>query len=192
MIRRARGLSTGLALALWVASSAHGASTPPLAGCYERIYDAAHLARHRGQLVVRTRLEVEAGHFPNAAGDAHPMIASAKLAVWVRGKKLSFDSFGACWAKDDGLACNASLSASETDSCKTKADGVRDCRIDWPDAAGSFRLAPKADGILLTIPERIELSETGSDAGPPFLYLSPGNKENHAFILKAAAASICD
>lgn len=192
MIKKAYGGGAVMAIgaALLTAFLAH-AAPPPLAGCYERVYDAPHLSAHKGQLVVRARLKIEAEDWPNAAGDAHSIIAAARLKVWVREKKLSFDSFGACWAKGDGLVCNASLSAAETDACETTADGVRDCRINWPEAAGSFRLAPRPGGILLTIPERIEIPETGGDSGPPFLYLSPSNKENRAFALKAVKGSTC-
>ena len=193
MSKGARGRRTGLAIgtALLAVSLARGAPAASLAGCYERVYDAAHLARHKGQLVVRARLVVGTGIWPNDPGDPNPIIADAALEVWVRGSKLSFHSDGVCWAQGQGLVCNGSLSAAEVDACKTKADGVRDCRIDWPGAAGSFRLVPKPEGVLLTIPERLEVPETGPDGGPPFLYLSRGNAENHAFMLKSALASVC-
>jgi hypothetical protein len=32
--------------------AASGAAEPPLAGCYESVYDTAHLTAHKGQLVV--------------------------------------------------------------------------------------------------------------------------------------------
>jgi hypothetical protein len=179
-----------IGLALLAATSAHGASAPPLAGCYERVYDKAHLAAHKGQLVVRARLVVGAGDLPSEPGKAKPMIAAATLTMWVRGAKQSFYSSGACWAESKGLLCNGSLSAAEMDECKTKADGVHDCRIYWPEAAGRFRISPRPSGVLVSIPDRLELPEVNSDSGP-FLYLSHSNAEHHDFLLKSAPASAC-
>jgi hypothetical protein len=179
-----------IGLLLLATPAAQGSSLPPLAGCYERVYDKAHLAAHKGQIVVRARLAVEAGEFENKPGEAHPMIASATFILWVRGAEHNFQSFGACWAEGDGLMCNGSLSAAETDVCKTKADGVHDCRIYWPDAAGSFRIAPRPGAVVVSIPGRLELPVPDSDDGP-YLYLSHGNKENNAFKLNKVAASVC-
>jgi hypothetical protein len=109
--------------------------------------------------------------------------------MWAGTGKTSFDSLGVCWAEDDGLICNGSDSAAETSVCKTKKDGVRDCRRD--DARnGRFRIAAKGEGVLLSVVERLELPQTGSDVGP-YLYLSPDNAENHDFLLKAAPAAAC-
>ena len=192
MSKRIFGQSVAFAVGftLLAAPAALGASPPPLAGCYERVYDKAHLAAHKGQLVVHARLAVEAGDFPSDPGQTHPMLANATLNVRVRGAKQTFHSIGACWADGKGLLCNGSLSAAETDACETKADGVRDCRIDWPEAAGTFRIAPKSSGVLVSIPGRLELPEA-TDGEGPFLYLSHGNAENHAFMLTSAPASAC-
>jgi hypothetical protein len=181
-------LATGLVLL--AAPAAHGAEPPPLAGCYERVYDNAHLAAHKGQMVVHARLVIDAGDFPSDSGEVRPMIAAANLTMWVRGAKQSFYSSGACWAEGKGLLCNGSLSAAEMDGCKTKADGVHDCRIYWPEAAGRFRISPRPSGVVVNIPGKLELSETDSDSGP-FLYLSHSNTENHDFLLKSAPASAC-
>lgn len=74
--------ATGLVLA----ASAASAAEPPLAGCYERVYDAAHLAAHKGQLVVRATIMVAETKGYNA-----PIVADASLKLWVRGKDKSFD-----------------------------------------------------------------------------------------------------
>jgi hypothetical protein len=41
-----------------------GATEAPLAGCYERAYDAVHLAAHKKQLVTRATLLVKTTHMP--------------------------------------------------------------------------------------------------------------------------------
>jgi hypothetical protein len=188
MIKQSIVLATGLVLL--VAPAAHGAEQPPLAGCYERAYDKAHLAAHKGQMVVHARLVIDAGDFPSDSGEVRPMIAAANLTMWVRGAKQSFYSSGACWAEGRGLLCNGSLSAAEMDECKTKADGVHDCRIYWPEAAGRFRISPRPSGVVVNIPGRLELPES-SDDPESYLYLSHSNTENHDFLLKSAPASAC-
>jgi hypothetical protein len=163
---------------------AGAATEPPLAGCYERVYDAAHLAAHKRQLVVRVTLSVKPAAPETRIDKTH--IADGNLKIWVRGKKQSFDSDGACWAEGDGLLCNGSLSAAEAETCKSKRDGVHECRMGGDDA-GSFHLAGKPRGVLLTIRERLELVPAPYDDGP-FLYLSPSNAENHAFLLNKTEA----
>jgi hypothetical protein len=192
MSGRVLAQSVGLAvgLALLAASATHAAEQPPLAGCYERVYDKTHLAVHKGQLVVRARLAINAGDFENDPGKARPMIAATKLTMWVRGAKQSFDSSGACWAEGKGLLCNGSLSATETEPCKTKTDGVYDCRIYWDEAAGTFRISPKSGGVLVSIPGRLELPESSEDP-ESYLYLSHSNAEHRAFMLTLVSASAC-
>jgi hypothetical protein len=163
---------------------AGAATEPPLAGCYERVYDAAHLAAHKRQLVVRVTLSVKPAAPETRIDKTH--IADGNLKIWVRGKKQSFDSDGACWAEGDGLLCNGSLSAAEAETCKSKRDGVHECRMGGDDA-GSFHIAGKPQGVLLTIRERLELVPAPYDDGP-FLYLSPSNAENHAFLLNKTEA----
>lgn len=154
-----------------------GAAEPPLAGCYERIYDAAHLATHKGQLVVRATIAIA-----ETKGLDAPIVADATLKLWVRGKDKSFDSFGACSAKGEVLTCSGSLSAAEEATCKSKRDGLRECRID-PAEAGGFKVEGKSEGVLVSIPRRLELVPAPYDVGP-YLNLSAGNAENRAFLLK--------
>jgi hypothetical protein len=165
-----------------VAASATFAAEPPLAGCYERVYDAAHLAEHKGQSVMRARLAVDATKFGDHAGKKNPFVADAMLLLWVRGKDKSFDSIGACTAQGQRLACEGSLSAAEASTCRTKQDGIRQCRID-PGEAGSFQVEPKPDGVLVSIPQRLELLQSPYDGGP-YLNFSSSNAENRAFLLK--------
>jgi hypothetical protein len=55
--RNSRGALVAVATA--ARSSSIAAEAPPL-GCYERVYDAAHLAAHPLQLIVRAVLSVTA------------------------------------------------------------------------------------------------------------------------------------
>jgi len=57
---------------------------------------------------------------------AQEAIASGRNAQCVR----------ACSAKGNSLACAGSLSAAEEPTCKSKRDGLRECRIDGSDAGG--------------------------------------------------------
>lgn len=160
-----------------MAASIAGAAEPPLAGCYERSYDAAHLAAHKAQLVVRATIAIG-----ETKGLGAPIVADATLKLWVRGKDKSFDSFGACSAKGGVLTCSGSLSAAEEATCKSKRDGVRECRID-PTEAGGFKVEGKPEGVLVSIPRRLELVPAPYDVGP-YLNFSAGNAENRAFLLK--------
>lgn len=168
------------AASLVLAASAAGAAEPPLAGCYERVYDAAHLSAHKGQLVVRATLSVTETKYFDA-----PIVADAALKLWVRGKAKSFDSTGVCTAKGDALTCVGSLSAAEDTTCKSKRDGLRDCRISGADAGG-FKIEGKPEGVLMSIPSRLELLQDPYD-NRPYLNFSASNVENRAFLLKKTA-----
>ena len=165
------------AASLVLAASVAGAAEPPLAGCYERVYDAAHLSAHKGQLVVRATISIT-----ETKGFGAPIVADAALKLWVRGKAKSFDSTGACTAKGDTLNCVGSLSAAEDTTCKSKRDGLRECRIDGSDAGG-FKVEGKPEGVLMSIPSRLELLQNPYDVGP-YLNFSASNAENRAFLLK--------
>lgn len=155
-----------------------------IVGCYERVYDRVHLAAHMGQTVTQLRLSV-AEVKPETRSDKE-RVAEGKLKIWVRGHSRSFDSDGACRADDKGLFCQGSLSAAEEDACKSTQDGVRNCRISSDDA-GSFRIVVKPRGVMVVIHKRLELVQEPYDIGP-FLYLSPTNAENNAFLLNNSSA----
>jgi hypothetical protein len=169
-----------------VSSPAGAVDAPAIAGCYERAYDAAHLAGHKGQFVVRLTLSV-APPSPAAVAAFRPedrFVADGNLKVWVRGNGKSFDSLGACRAQGDGLRCGGSLSAAEADTCRSRRDGVRSCRVD-PTDAGAFEIQPRPDGVLVTVRERLELVPSPYDVGP-YLSISASNAENRAFLLRPA------
>ncbi len=164
------------------------AAITPLKGCYERIYDAAHLAAHRGQLVVRATLSITPPPPETQEDKANRIVAEADLKMWVGGRQQSFNSLGVCRAQNDGLLCHGSLSAAEVDSCTSMQDGLRECRIGPND--GWFQIDKMAAGVLVTIRERLELVQAPYDSGP-FLYFNPTNVENHDFLLLKMASEVC-
>ncbi|MFO1101960.1 MAG: hypothetical protein U1E20_03525 [Methylocystis sp.] len=180
---------------LWRAGAAlllmatQASAETPLAGCYERIYDEAHLGAHRRQIVRHVRLKIAPTSVSPSEGGDKPPVADALLQVWAGQRQTSFDSLGVCWPEADGLVCNGSDSAAEMRRCRTNAPGVRDCRIENAHS-GRFRISPRSDGAHVVVAETLELPQTGSDVGP-FLYLSPGDPENRDFLLKAAPQKTC-
>lgn len=158
----------------------------PLSGCYERVYDAAWLKAHRGQIVRRVTLLVAKTSVPETPGETQPILADALLVMW--SGETAFSTIGACYWDRLGLICNASLSARQTHLCTTKGDGARDCRLSTSDP-GSFEIMQKAIGLALNVRERLEL-EGPLDRGA-FLYLSPDNAENRAFLLQPAPEAAC-
>jgi hypothetical protein len=171
-----------------IAMTKASAAEIPLAGCYERVYDAAHLAKHKSQIVTHATLLVKATDTPtkNPNGD---IIADADLRMRANRHKERFDTMGACSRTGDGLSCGGSVSAAETDACKTKTTGVRDCRVDLGEAGG-FEITSRPEGVLVTVKDRLELVPAPYDSGP-FLNLSGKDAENRSFLLKPAAAETC-
>jgi len=169
-----------------LASPASAEEITPLAGCYERAYDAAWLKAHRGQIVRRVTLLVTKTSVPETPGEKQPILADALLVLWAG--ETAFSTIGACYWDKVGLACNASLSEVKAPLCKSGGDGPRVCRL--PDTnPGVFEIAQKSAGLQFTIRERLELP--GPTDGRAFLYLSPDNPDNRAFLLQPAPASAC-
>ncbi len=169
-----------------VAAVAAQAEPLPAVGCYARAYDKAHLSTHKNQIVDKAQLSIET----RKDTPPYPFLATLQFSAKGRGK-ATFSTFGACKEDGAGLLCNASLSAEETDLCKTKNDGVRRCRIGY-DKSGSFRIATQPEGVLVTVVERLEMPGPDTGGRSSYLYLSPDNAENHAFLLKAALAKACE
>lgn len=172
---------------LFLSAPAGAEEIVPLAGCYERIYEASWLKAHPGQIVRRVTLAVTKTTVPETPGEKDKILADAQL-VMRTAADSAFSTIGACYWDKVGLACNASLSAAEARQCQSKADGVRDCRLATDDP-GSFEIAQKSAGLLLTIRERLELTNPLETSA--FLYLSPENAENRAFLLKPAPEAAC-
>jgi hypothetical protein len=99
-------------VAVLVAPAMTAAAEIPLAGCYERVYDAAHLAAHKGQIVTRATLLVKATDEPMKAPRGE-IIADGNLSMWTLHHRERFDSHGACTVRGDGLSCLGSASAAE-------------------------------------------------------------------------------
>ena len=62
------------------------AAEVPAPGCYERLYDAAHLAAHPGQFVVRATVLIKQPDAAEAAALGASRAARADLRIWVKGK----------------------------------------------------------------------------------------------------------
>ncbi len=158
----------------------------PLAGCYERSFDAAWLKAHPGQIVRRATLLVTKTSVPETPGEKESILADAMLVLWTG--ENAFSTIGACYWDKLGLACNASLSAVKAPLCKTGEDGPRACRLP-DDNPGVFEIALKNAGLMMMIRERLELG--GPTGERSFLYLSPDNSENRAFLLQPAPEAAC-
>lgn len=170
----------------FLAAVAAQAERLPALGCYARTYDTAHLSVHKKQIVSEASLSIE------TRKDTPPYPFFAALRFSTKGRDgAAFSTFGACKEAGDGLWCNASLSAEETDLCKAKDDGVRHCRIGYSES-GSFRLAAQPGGVIVTVVERLEMPGPDSGGRASYLYLSPNNVENHAFLLQPADAKACE
>jgi hypothetical protein len=178
---------TALQVLALVAPAMSAAADVPLAGCYERVYDAAHLAAHKGQIVTRATLLVKA--MEPMKTPAGRLVAEATVRMWAPHHKERFDSMGACSVSGAGLACGGSVSAAEIDVCKTRTTGVRDCRVDLGDG-GAFDVAGRPDGLVVTVRGRLELMPSPYDTGP-VMNLSGKDAENNSFLLKPAAAEVC-
>lgn len=181
-----RRLALAAACLAFPAPPAGAEEIVPLAGCYERVYDAGWLKAHRGQIVRRATLLVTKTNVPETPGEQQPVLADALLVMWA--DETAFSTIGACYWDKTGLACNASLSAVKAPLCKSGEDGPRACRLSQTDP-GAFEIAQKSAGLMLTVRERLELP--GPTDGRTFLYLSPDNAENRSFLLQPAADAAC-
>ncbi len=158
----------------------------PLAGCYERVFDAAWMKNHRGQSVQRITLLVTKPTAPETPGEAQPILADALLVMWV--KDEGFSTIGACAWEKTGLACAASLSERRAPTCKSGADGLRDCRMPAGEA-GAFELVQKSSGLTFSVQQRLELA--GPLDGQKFLYINADNPDHRSFVLQPAPPSAC-
>jgi hypothetical protein len=137
-------------------------------GCWSRVYDAAHLAKHPGQKVTAITLSIAARD--GASGDA-PGDYRAKLTALMRDKPDTYSNPG-------GSRCVAS---GETLSCFT--DGF---------FLGKFSLEPAGKNMKLAISgadEHVALVP-GVDLSS-FVVLSPENPEHTLFLLNPAPAKTC-
>lgn len=153
----------------------------PRMGCYERVYDAQHLRAHKGQYVVEATLNLRPAGAEQRGGK-WGIVANADLTLRVRGHKVAFETYGACSRKNGGLECGGSVSAAEEDQCRSSRSGVHGCRVDLGDA-GDFRIESRPEGVVVSIPKRLELVPPGSDTGP-YLNLVSNDAQNSDFLLR--------
>ncbi|HET7714116.1 MAG TPA: hypothetical protein VFK86_00660 [Bauldia sp.] len=127
-----------------------------VAPCYARTYDAKHLAAHPDQKVVHFFLK-----HSEAEGMDPPKSFDLAFGFRLRDSTDSFSSEAGCAAKDDGAIC------------AVEGDG------------GHFRLAPRGDGLLVTVVERLALE--GMESFSPDLMES----DDRAFLLHPSPADEC-
>ncbi|MFZ2017944.1 MAG: hypothetical protein WAU90_04605 [Methyloceanibacter sp.] len=143
----------------------------PWVGCWTRVYDAAHLAKHPGQKVTALTLSIGTRE---PSGDSDPGPYLAKLAGKFRDKTDVY-------VMPSGGRCVVTGAAKDHLSCVT--DGF---------FVGKFELAPAAKNMKIVLQgsdEHIALVP-GIDTAS-FVLLSPDNPEHSLFVLNQAAAKLC-
>ena len=162
-------------LALLVACPAALAQDEPAAeapdpwlGCWSRVYDAVHLAKHPGQKVAALTLSIAAR---GSASDNAPRSYLAKLTALMRDKPDTYSNL-------DGARCVVS---GETLSCFT--DGFFIGRFSLERAGKTMKLAFHAEDEHLALVPGVDLSA--------FTVLSPQNPEHALFLLNPAPAKTC-
>lgn len=158
----------------------------PLAGCYERVFDAAWMKAHRTQSFSRVTLLVAKPTAPETPGEPRPILADALLAMWVT--DVAYTTIGACAWEKTGLSCVASLSERRAPTCRSGEDGLRDCRLPSGET-GAFDLAQRGAGLILTVRERLELA--GPLDSQSFFYINADNAAQAALSLQPASPAAC-
>jgi len=143
----------------------------PWRGCWTRVYDATHLAKHPKQAVTGLTLSIETRE---PSGDSDPGPYLATLYGTFRGKPDIY-------AMPSGGRCVATGAAKDQLSCVT--DGF---------FVGKFELAQAAKNMKIVLKgsdEQIGLVP-GVDTAS-FVILSPDNPEHALFVLSPAPAKTC-
>lgn len=144
------------------------ADTDSWIGCWSRIYDAVHLAKHPGQKVSALTLSIAARE--GESNDA-PGAYRAKITALVRDKQVTFSNL-------DGARC---FDQGATLSCFT--DGFFLGRFAIERAGKNRKLALRNEGEHLALVPGVDLGA--------FMVLSPQNPEHTVFLLNQAAAKDC-
>jgi hypothetical protein len=144
------------------------AAADPWIGCWARVYDAVHLAKHPGQKVAAITLSIAARE---GASDAAPGNYRAKLTALMRDKPDTYSNPG-------GSRCVAS---GDTLSCFT--DGFFLGKFSLAHAGKNIKLAISAADEHVALVPGIDLSS--------FVVLSPENPEHTLFLLTPAPAKAC-
>lgn len=143
----------------------------PWLGCWTRVYDAAHLAKHPKQAVTGLTLSIESRE-PSGDGDPGPYLAT--LYGTFRGKPDIY-------AMPSGGRCVVAGAAKDQLSCVT--DGF---------FVGKFELQPAAKNMKIVLQgndDHIALVP-GVDTAS-FVLLSGDNPEHALFVLNPAPAKTC-
>jgi hypothetical protein len=140
----------------------------PWIGCWSRVYDAVHLAKHPGQKVAAMILSISARE--GASGDA-PGNYLAKVTALLRDKPDTYSNPG-------GSRCVVS---GETLSCFT--DGFFLGKFSLERAGKNMKLAIRGADEHVALVPGVDLSS--------FVVLSPENPEHTLFLLNPAPAKTC-
>ena len=143
------------------------APADPWIGCWTRIYDATHLAKHPGQKVTALTLSIEER---DPSGDKDPGKYRATITAKMR-------NAGDTYTNLDGARCSE---ASGSLSCVT--DGFYVGQFSLEPAAKNMKIALKGGDHLALVP--------GVDLDA-FVELSPDNPEHALFLLQLAPAKTC-
>jgi hypothetical protein len=137
-------------------------------GCWSRVYDAVHLAKHPGQKVSAMTLSIAPRE---GESDAAPGAYRAKITALVRDKQEAFSN-------TDGARC---MEQGATLSCFT--DGFFIGQFSIERAGKNRKLALRGAGQNLALVPGVDLGA--------FIVLSPQDPENALFLLQAAPAKSC-
>jgi hypothetical protein len=151
--------------------SASEEAPDPWVGCWARVYDAAHLAKHPGQKVTALALSIGTR---TPSGDSDPGPYAAKLAGKFRDKTDNY-------VMPSGGRCVVTGAAKDHLSCVT--DGF---------FVGKFELEPAVKNMKIVLQgsdEHIALVPGVETAS--FVLLSPDNPEHALFVLNPAPAKSC-
>jgi hypothetical protein len=144
------------------------AAPDPWLGCWSRVYDAVHLAKHPGQKVAALTLSIVTRD--PASGNA-PDTYLAKLTALLRDKQETYSNL-------DGARCQVS---GETLSCFT--DGFFLGKFPLEHAGKNMKLALRGAEEHVALVPGVDLSG--------FIVLSPENPEHALFLLNPAPAKSC-
>ena len=137
-------------------------------GCWSRVYDAVHLAKHPGQKVSAMTLAIAPRE---GESDAAPGAYRARITALVRDKQETFSN-------TDGARC---IEQGATLSCFT--DGFFIGQFSIERAGKNRKLALRGAGQNLALVPGVDLGA--------FIVLSSQDAENALFLLQAAPAKSC-
>jgi hypothetical protein len=143
------------------------AAADPWLGCWTRIYDAAHLAKHPGQQVTQLTLSISERE---PSGDKDPGKYLATITATMR-------NGGDTYTNLDGARCSE---ANGNLTCTT--DGFYLGQFSLEPAAKNMKIALRGGDHLALIP--------GVDLDA-FVMLSPDNPQHALFLLQPAPTKTC-